>query len=38
VIAFPGAIALMDAQDIKPGVKVVKVKGLMPDEAAYPLH
>lgn len=36
--AFPGAIFLMDAPDVKPGMKVIKVDGHMPGEAGYPLH
>lgn len=38
VIALPGAIALMDARDIKPGIKVIKVEGLLPGSPGYPLH
>ena len=36
--AFPGAVALVNFQDVKPGMKVVKVDGHLPGEAAYPLH
>jgi ABC-type phosphate transport system substrate-binding protein len=36
--AFPGAIALVTAQDIKPGMKVVKVNGYLPGAPGYPLH
>jgi len=38
--AFPGAIAFVDARDIKPGmyVKVIKVDGHMPGDEGYPLH
>jgi hypothetical protein len=37
---FPGAIALVRAQDVKPGMdlKVIKVEGHMPGEAGYPLQ
>jgi hypothetical protein len=35
---FPGAITLVDAHDVKPGMKVIKVDGHMPGEAGYPLH
>ena len=35
---IPGSIALMQAKDVAPGVKVVKVNGLLPGEAGYPLH
>ena len=38
VTAFPGAVAFMDTQDVKPGMKVVKVDGHMPGEAGYPLN
>jgi hypothetical protein len=36
--AYPGALALVNLQDVKPGMKVVKVDGHMPREAGYPLH
>ena len=36
--AFPGAIALVTLGDVKPGMKVIKVDGLMPGAAGYPLH
>ena len=36
--AYPGAVALVNLQDVKTGMKVVKVDGHMPGEAAYPLH
>jgi hypothetical protein len=36
--AFPGAVALVNLQDVKPGMKVVKVDGHMPGDAAYPLN
>ncbi|HUO26389.1 MAG TPA: hypothetical protein VMU61_12040 [Candidatus Aquilonibacter sp.] len=36
--ALPGGIALMDAQDAKLGVKVIKLDGRLPGEAGYPLH
>ena len=38
VAAFPGGIALMDAQDVKPGMKVMRVNGRLPGETGYPLH
>jgi ABC-type phosphate transport system substrate-binding protein len=39
-MAFPGAIGLADAKDIKAGMimKVLKVDGRMPGEPGYPLH
>lgn len=38
--AFPGAVALVDAHDVKPGmiIKVIKVGGRMPGDPGYPLH
>jgi len=36
--AFPGAVALVTLQDVKPGMKVVKVDGRFPDEPGYALH
>jgi ABC-type phosphate transport system substrate-binding protein len=38
VAAFPGGIALMSSQDVKPGMKVVHVNGRLPGEPGYPLH
>jgi phosphate transport system substrate-binding protein len=35
---YPGAIALVDAAEVKPGMKVLKVDGHTPGEANYPLH
>ncbi len=36
--AFPGAIALVDLRDVKPGMKVLKVDGHLPGEPGYPVH
>ena len=36
VVLYPGAVALVNVQDIKLGMKVVKVNGHMPAEAGYP--
>jgi ABC-type phosphate transport system substrate-binding protein len=36
--AIPGAIAFIDAKDVKPGAKVVRVDGRLPGEAGYPLR
>jgi ABC-type phosphate transport system substrate-binding protein len=36
--AFPGAIAFVNLQDVKPGMKVVRVDGHVPGDAGYPLH
>jgi len=38
VILFPGSITLVDASDIKPGMKIIKVDGLLPGATGYPLH
>ena len=35
---FPGAISLVIDRDVKPGMKVIKVDGLLPGAAGYPLH
>jgi hypothetical protein len=35
---FPGAIGLVNLRDIKPGLKVLKVDGLLPGAAGYLLH
>jgi len=34
---MPGAIAFMDARDVRPGVKVIRIDGHLPSEASYPL-
>jgi len=36
--AFPGAISMVDARDVKQGMKVVKVDGHRPGESGYPLR
>ncbi|MFZ0321133.1 MAG: substrate-binding domain-containing protein [Candidatus Sulfotelmatobacter sp.] len=35
---FPGAISLVDAKDVKPGMKLIQVDGLLPGAPGYPLH
>jgi len=35
---FPGAITLVNAADVKPGMKVIKVDGFLPGTPGYPLH
>ena len=35
---YPGAVALVNAQDVKSGMKMVKVDGHMPGEAGYPFN
>ena len=39
VLVFPGAISLMDAQNLKPGMnlKVIKVDHLLPGDSACPI-
>lgn len=34
---IPGAISIVDAADVPPGVKVVRIDGHLPSEADYPL-
>jgi hypothetical protein len=36
VLLYPGALALVNVQDLKLGMKVVKVNGHMPAETGYP--
>jgi len=36
--AIPGSIAFMQAKDVGPGVKVLKVDGLLPGESGYKLR
>ena len=38
VAAIPGAIAFVDARNVPPGVKVVRVDGKLPGEKGYPLR
>jgi ABC-type phosphate transport system substrate-binding protein len=38
VITYPGAVALVDFQDVKAGMKVLKVEGRKPGEAGYALQ
>jgi hypothetical protein len=38
VTAIPGAIAFVDARNVHPGVKVVRVDGKLPGEKGYPLR
>jgi hypothetical protein len=38
ILHTPGAIALIDLQDLKSGMKVVTVDNLSPGEKDYPLH
>jgi hypothetical protein len=34
----PGAIGYVNANDVRPGVKVLRIDGLLPGESGYPLR
>lgn len=38
VTAIPGAIAFIDARNVRPGLKVLRVDGHLPGEREYPLR
>jgi ABC-type phosphate transport system substrate-binding protein len=38
ITVFPGALALVNAQDVRAGMKIVRVDGHLPQEAGYPLN
>ncbi len=38
VTAIFGAIAFIDARDVRPGAKVLRIDGRLPGEPAYPLR
>lgn len=38
IVAFPGSITLVEAKSVKPGMKVVKLDGLLPGSPGYPLQ
>lgn len=38
VAAIPGAISLVRAVEIQPGVKTIRIDGVLPGEANYPLR
>lgn len=38
VTAIPGAIAFIDAREVRAGAKVIRVDGHLPGEAGYPLR
>jgi len=38
VSALPGAIAFVDARNVRPGLKVLRIDGHLPGEHDYPLH
>ena len=35
---FPGGISMVNVREVKPGMKVIKVDGLLPGASGYPLH
>ena len=37
VFAIPGSVAFVDSKDVPKGLKVVKIDGTLPGDAAYPL-
>lgn len=38
VSAMPGAIAFVDSKSVRPGIKVVRVDGMLPGDKNYPLR
>jgi ABC-type phosphate transport system substrate-binding protein len=38
VISIPGAIALIAADDVRPGMKVLRIDDKLPGQEGYPLH
>jgi hypothetical protein len=38
VSAIPGAIAFVDSRNVRPGVKMVRVDGMLPGDKSYPLR
>ena len=38
ITLYPGGITLVEAQDVKPGMKVIKINGQVPGETGYPLQ
>jgi len=38
VLAMPGAIAFVDAHNVRPGVKVLRIDGHIPGDRDYPLR
>jgi len=38
VTAMPGAIAFVDARNVRPGVRVLRVEGHLPGDREYPLR
>src|ERR1700722_15670169 len=38
LVAYPGAVALVSLEDVKPGMKVLRIEGRMPGEAGYSIN
>jgi ABC-type phosphate transport system substrate-binding protein len=38
LMAIPGAIGVVSASDVRPGMKVLRINGHPPGEPGYPLH
>jgi len=38
LVAYPGAIALVSLEDVRPGMKVLRIEGRMPGEVGYALN
>jgi hypothetical protein len=38
LVVYPGAVALVSLQDVKPGMKVLRIEGRMPGEVGYALN
>jgi hypothetical protein len=38
VLVYPGAVTLIEARDLKPGMKVIRVDGRTPGQEGYALH
>ena len=38
IVTYAGGIALIEANDVKPGMKVLKIDSHLPGEGGYPLH
>ena len=38
ITAYPGGITIVDAADVRQGMKVLQIDGKLPDSPEYPLH
>jgi hypothetical protein len=38
ILTFPEGLTLLSAQDVKPGMKVVRIDNMLPGDAGYALH